>query len=159
MADANLGDVARSFYKGEKLGLTPACAICVGKGQGTRAQLHLPVGGVGVAYLNETSPQGSGDEWSRIGPVTPRTPWLIWVRDLAMVGDVMVDRSIRRERLGRSICAGHPPSGGGRQTWGSWPEGSSSRAMGWRGERTSGHGGSGERQRRQASSPSSRRRW
>ena len=39
--------MAPSFYKGESLGWTPACAICVGKGQGTRAQLHLP-GGVSV---------------------------------------------------------------------------------------------------------------
>ena len=43
----SLGGMARSFYKGESLGSTPACAICVGKGQGTRAQLHLP-GGVSV---------------------------------------------------------------------------------------------------------------
>jgi hypothetical protein len=39
--------VARSFYKGPNLGSTPACAICVGKGQGKRAPLHLP-GGVSV---------------------------------------------------------------------------------------------------------------
>ena len=39
--------VARSFYKGERLGKTPACAICVGAGQGARAELHLP-GGVSV---------------------------------------------------------------------------------------------------------------
>jgi len=36
--------VARSFYKGERLGSTPACAICVGAGDGTRAELHLPCG-------------------------------------------------------------------------------------------------------------------
>jgi len=42
-----VGVVARSFYKGESLGATPACAICVGKGRGRRAQLHLP-GGVSV---------------------------------------------------------------------------------------------------------------
>ena len=36
--------MARSFYKGEGLGSTPACAICVGKGEGKRAKLHLPVG-------------------------------------------------------------------------------------------------------------------
>ena len=39
--------MARSFYKGERLGKTPACAICVGAGQGRRAELHLP-GGVRV---------------------------------------------------------------------------------------------------------------
>ena len=39
--------MARSFYKGERLGNTPACAICVGKGQGKRDLLHLP-GGVSV---------------------------------------------------------------------------------------------------------------
>src|SRR5215467_7853621 len=39
--------MARSFYKGEALGSTPACAICVGKGSGKRERLHLP-GGVSV---------------------------------------------------------------------------------------------------------------
>ena len=34
----------RSFYKGEPLGKTPACAICMGRGQGPRALLHLPLG-------------------------------------------------------------------------------------------------------------------
>jgi hypothetical protein len=36
--------VARSLYKGERLGSRPACAICVGAGQGERAELHLPCG-------------------------------------------------------------------------------------------------------------------
>ncbi|MGD9573191.1 MAG: hypothetical protein AB7V62_15015, partial [Thermoleophilia bacterium] len=36
--------MARSFYKGENLGSIPACAICVGKGRGKRAELHLPCG-------------------------------------------------------------------------------------------------------------------
>lgn len=36
--------MARSFYKGERLGSTPACAICVGPGRGRRAELHLPCG-------------------------------------------------------------------------------------------------------------------
>lgn len=39
--------------------------------------------------------------WSReapAGPIAPRTPGLIWVLGLE-AGDVMVDRSIRRERL------------------------------------------------------------
>jgi len=36
--------MARSLYKGERLGKTPACAICVGAGQGRRAELHLPCG-------------------------------------------------------------------------------------------------------------------
>jgi hypothetical protein len=34
----------RSFYKGERLGKTPACAICMGRGHGPRALLHLPLG-------------------------------------------------------------------------------------------------------------------
>ena len=34
----------RSFYKGEWLGKTPACAICMGRGHGPRALLHLPLG-------------------------------------------------------------------------------------------------------------------
>ena len=45
---AILGDeMARSFSKETNLGSTPACAICVGKGQGRRQRLHLP-GGVSV---------------------------------------------------------------------------------------------------------------
>jgi hypothetical protein len=45
----------------------------------------------------------AGGEWFRtgatgIGPIAPRTPGLTWVRDLR-VGDVMVDGSVRRERL------------------------------------------------------------
>jgi hypothetical protein len=35
---------------------------------------------------------------SGVTPIVPRTPWLIWVHDLA-AGDMMVDRSIRAERL------------------------------------------------------------
>jgi hypothetical protein len=33
-----------------------------------------------------------------VGPIASRTPGLTWVRDLP-VGDVMVDGSVRRERL------------------------------------------------------------
>jgi len=36
--------MVRSFYKGERLGALPACAICGGAGQGGRAELHLPYG-------------------------------------------------------------------------------------------------------------------
>lgn len=36
--------MARSFYKGERLGSVPACAICAGAGRGERARLHLPCG-------------------------------------------------------------------------------------------------------------------
>jgi len=36
--------MARSLYKGERLGKTPACAICVGAGRGGRALLYLPCG-------------------------------------------------------------------------------------------------------------------
>jgi hypothetical protein len=44
-----------------------------------------------------------GGEWLRagrssVGPIRPRTPELIWVHDL-VVGDVMVNGSIRMERL------------------------------------------------------------
>ena len=44
-----------------------------------------------------------GGEWlwsavAPVGPIVPRTPGLIWVRGL-LAGDVMVDRSIRGERL------------------------------------------------------------
>lgn len=36
--------MARSFYKEKGLGSRPACAICVGAGEGERAPLHLPCG-------------------------------------------------------------------------------------------------------------------
>ena len=39
--------MAKSFYKGERLGKRPPCLICMGPGHGERAQLHLP-GGVSV---------------------------------------------------------------------------------------------------------------
>jgi hypothetical protein len=39
--------MAKSFYKGEPLGSRPPCAICMGRGEGERAQLVLP-GGVSV---------------------------------------------------------------------------------------------------------------
>jgi hypothetical protein len=39
--------MAKSFYKGERLGSQPPCAICMGRGEGERAQLVLP-GGVSV---------------------------------------------------------------------------------------------------------------
>jgi hypothetical protein len=36
--------MARTFYKGERLGKTPACAICSGPGRGRRVRLELPHG-------------------------------------------------------------------------------------------------------------------
>ena len=36
--------MARSFYKGEPLGKTPACLLCKGAGDGERARLHLTRG-------------------------------------------------------------------------------------------------------------------
>ena len=33
--------MARSLYKGERLGKLPPCAICMGPGEGPRAELHL----------------------------------------------------------------------------------------------------------------------
>ena len=42
-----LAAMPKSFYKGEPLGSRPPCAICMGRGEGERAQLLLP-GGVSV---------------------------------------------------------------------------------------------------------------
>ena len=39
--------MAKSLYKGERLGKDPPCLICMGPGTGGRAELHLP-GGVSV---------------------------------------------------------------------------------------------------------------
>ena len=39
--------MAKSFYKGERLGSQPPCAICMGRGEGERGRLLLP-GGVVV---------------------------------------------------------------------------------------------------------------
>lgn len=36
--------MAKSFYKGQRLGNRPPCAICMGPGKGERALLHLPAG-------------------------------------------------------------------------------------------------------------------
>jgi hypothetical protein len=36
--------MAKSLYKGPRLGSRPPCAICMGPGEGERAQLHLPFG-------------------------------------------------------------------------------------------------------------------
>ncbi len=36
--------MARSFYKGERLGNRPPCLLCMGRGEGERAELHLPYG-------------------------------------------------------------------------------------------------------------------
>jgi hypothetical protein len=48
-------------------------------------------------YLNWGLCQGLGGEWLRLGwRLAPWVPGLIWVRDL-VVGDVMVDRSVRVE--------------------------------------------------------------
>ena len=38
------GVVAKSFYKGERLGSRPPCLLCMGRGEGERAELHLPYG-------------------------------------------------------------------------------------------------------------------
>ena len=44
---ARLLVMAKSFYKGERLGNRPPCAICMGRGEGERARFILP-GGVRV---------------------------------------------------------------------------------------------------------------
>src|SRR5512134_1300850 len=59
--------------------------------------------GRATAYLNRNLRPGLGGEWlwgrrARVGPIAPRAPCLIWVHGL-MAGDVMVDRSIRGNRL------------------------------------------------------------
>ena len=36
--------MARSFYKGQRLGKRPPCLLCMGPGEGERAELHLPHG-------------------------------------------------------------------------------------------------------------------
>ena len=36
--------MARSLYKGERLGNRPPCLLCMGRGEGERAELHLPYG-------------------------------------------------------------------------------------------------------------------
>src|SRR4051794_19886303 len=55
-------------------------------------------------------------------------PGLIWVRD-RVVGDVMVDGSVRGSDSGRSIFVGPPPGGGSRSTCGSWPKRGSHRGV------------------------------
>jgi hypothetical protein len=51
------------------------------------------------AYLNSGLCQGGGGEWLwwMVWRGAPWMPGLIWVRDLVVVGDVMVDRSVRVE--------------------------------------------------------------
>ncbi len=36
--------MAKSFYKGQRLGTRPPCLLCMGPGEGAREQLHLPYG-------------------------------------------------------------------------------------------------------------------
>src|SRR5215207_4624162 len=56
--------------------------------------------GVTAPYLNQGPPVKAGGEWllSVIGSIAPQTPGLIWVHG-PRAGDVMVDGSIRGERL------------------------------------------------------------
>jgi hypothetical protein len=68
--------------------------------------------------------------WSVIGPIAPRTPGLIWVHG-PRAGDVMVDGSIRGERLrplglwstaalGRVSRKLREPAGRLKAIWDSW---------------------------------------
>ena len=68
-----------------------------------RAALVPAQGSQTLAYLNRGLPSSGGGEWLWLVGwwFAPWMPGLIWVRDV-MVGDVMVDRSFRVERLGRS---------------------------------------------------------
>jgi len=55
---------------------------------------------IALAYLNQGPPSSLGGEWlwGGVCPIAPRTPGLIWVHG-PWAGDVMVDGSIRGERL------------------------------------------------------------
>jgi hypothetical protein len=106
--------MAKTFYKGEPLGSRPPCAICMGRGEGERAQLVLP-GGVCVwlcaAHRSESFQRRRAGRdfvvtlryvWQAAGCLTAR-------RERAL--------DVHRERLLRQASGPPPRSRPGSYTW------------------------------------------
>ncbi len=136
----------RSFYKGENLGSKPACAICVGKGHGKRAPLHLP-GGIQVwLCAAHRSPEfqrsrAGRDFWVSLRYVWEAAGCLTARRERAL--------EVHRERMLRRARGPAPRPRPGSYTWpelrreaeGLWAGGAPLRAVI---ERLRGRAGRGE---------------
>lgn len=121
--------MARSLYKGERLGNRPPCLLCVGAGTGERLQLHL---GHGVAvwlceahrdpaFLRRRAGRdlvaGIGAVWSAAGCLTARRARALAAYRERTVREAAAARSrpgsyawpdLRREAQ-RLLAAGEPP--------------------------------------------------
>jgi hypothetical protein len=104
----------KSFYKGEPLGNRPPCAICMGRGQGERAQLTLP-GGVTVwlcaAHRSERFQRSRAgrDFWVSLRYVWAAAGCLTARRERAL--------EIHRERMLREARAPAPRTRPGSYAW------------------------------------------
>ncbi len=104
----------KSFYKGERLGSRPPCAICMGRGEGERAPLILP-GGVAVwlcaAHRSAEFPRSRAgrDFWVTLRYVWQAAGCLTARRERAL--------EVHRERLLRAARGPSPRPRPGSYTW------------------------------------------
>ena len=108
--------MAKSFYKGEWLGSRPPCAICMGRGEGGRAQLVLP-GGV-VVWLCAAHRSGSFQR-RRAGRDFVVTLRYVWQAAGCLTARRERALEVHRERLLREAAG--PPARSRPGSY-SWPE-------------------------------------
>ena len=106
--------MAKSFYKGERLGSQPPCAICMGRGEGERAELTLP-GGVRVWLC--AAHRSEGFQRRRAG----RDFWVSLRAVWAAAGCLTARREralrVHRERLLRQATGPAPRARPGSYSW------------------------------------------
>src|SRR6478672_8684537 len=109
-----LPGVAKSFYKGERLGSRPPCAICMGRGEGERAQLLLP-GGVSVWLC--AAHRSDAFQRSRAGRDFQYTLFCVWQAAGCLTARRRRALEVHRERMLRQARGPAPRPRPGSYTW------------------------------------------
>ena len=111
-----LPGVAKSFYKGERLGSRPPCAVCMGRGEGERGQLTLP-GGVTVWLC--AAHRSPAFQRRRAGRDFAFTLSCVWQAAGCFTARRRRALELHRERL---LAPPRPPAARSRPGSYSWPQ-------------------------------------
>ncbi len=106
--------VPKSFYKGERLGSRPPCAICMGRGEGERARLVLP-GGVSVWLC--AAHRSLEFQRSRAGRDFHLSLRYVWAAAGCLTARRERALRVHRERLLREATGPPPRSRPGSYSW------------------------------------------
>jgi len=109
-----VGVMPKSFYKGERLGSRPACAICMGRGEGERARLILP-GGVSVWLCG--AHRSLEFQRSRAGRDFSYSLSCVWEAAGCLTARRRRALAVHRERLLRQATGPAPRSRPGSYAW------------------------------------------